>query len=99
MTGSPCRYSILAKSKIASYRSVAVSEPSVQPPIRASAMVHRIIDFSWALMVTSQLEGIRESMKRIFLLYMRLVTVAGIVLMGSMLEAQVANNTALVGTV
>ena len=30
---------------------------------------------------------------------MRLVAVGGIVLMGSMLEAQVANNTALVGTV
>ena len=38
-------------------------------------------------------------MKRIFLLCMRLVAVGGIVLMGSMLEAQVANNTSLVGAV
>src|SRR5580698_11606732 len=38
-------------------------------------------------------------MRRLFLFCIRPVIAAGIVLMGSMLQAQVANNTALVGNV
>lgn len=99
MTGGVKRYSILPSPKALKLAANRLSELSLVTVDQKSAMMHwdhRLVRGS--RLASIKLEGI-ESMKRLFLLCIRPVAVAGIFLMGSMVQAQVANNTALVGNV